>query len=805
MVAPLARMSVGPSARLWNAARRGRCAVAAALIVAHGAWSQAACGGDEAEPASERAVGRVELPAGVPLQPSDLQILGAQAQVEVAGDGAFAIPQTGGGPALVCALDADERVILLGSVDADDPSAGEVSPLRTATMLLFHAVGAFQLPRSTWARALELIEASPEASDLARLIGTRMEVIGPGALQGGDELVRQAIRSAAASLVPPLASGALPRRHVIAPQAVAGHITVTGEEQSGVWVGVLADGSAIQVRNDWRRHLFIYVYRTGYDTTDPVSGAVTSHPDEPWVKVVDRSYLQAVNGLDGVLGSLTGLAIGSGAYAPVYSDPFQLQSYAPTDATTTRFTIVVVGPTSTHYEVEVPGAPPSEIALWGDAERNLELANWLLEIYLPVVTTWLPAGHIASFARSPDAIELAIQVIKDGMDLGYDMQSELNMGRYWQAALMGFKAVADSQAFRTKLIERLVAASIVKGEVATLANKVAQKALSFLAALQVADAILQTADLGMVLSAMQDGAAIATWTAEVRAAAVRLSPDRVDVAAGHSQRFIVLGVESVAGTKEYEWSTLGVAGHLVDDRGHSGLGFTSSSGQVEYIADADAVAATDDFVRVKVNQVVGVKRTAIGEASAHVKIIEAPNSCDVTLVPSATFDAWWNGAPACELGPGRWMIDPDTIAGCITTYRCGGTEHGLAWLPYENTVTIYWRLYDAAGEQVAASNCGGWGGTPTEEDPHASCDYALERTHTVYANTDTWCPGQGIIQAPDGRGSVAFSAMKLAGACDIPEFLVPPPYDGEIDFRFVNCDDPRWRTSVSVCAVLPAR
>lgn len=194
-----------------------------------------------------------------------------------------------------------------------------------------------------------------------------------------------------------------------------------------------------------------------------------------------------------------------------------------------------------------------------------------------------------------------------------------------------------------------------------------------------------------------------------------------------------------------------------------------------------------------------------GEASAHVKIIEAPNSCDVTLVPSATFDAWWNGAPACELGPGRWMIDPDTIAGCITTYRCGGTEHGLAWLPYENTVTIYWRLYDAAGEQVAASNCGGWGGTPTEEDPHASCDYALERTHTVYANTDTWCPGQGIIQAPDGRGSVAFSAMKLAGACDIPEFLVPPPYDGEIDFRFVNCDDPRWRTSVSVCAVLPAR
>ncbi len=258
------------------------CLLIAGMIAVSGCGRKnPADSGDTPGNKDEYAVsGNVRLPQACPLKLSDLQAVGYLDQSSVDAKGDFTVHQSAGGPAMTCLVDGADRLILFGYLDANNHDPGLIDAKSTAAGLLFRATGAFMLPPSSWKDALAIIDKSPQADTLAKVIEQQL-VIQPAAIYEGNTAIETALGTAAGELIgkaPSATRVAASGNEKLAVETGASApaqesestlILVTpSARQSGVRVMPNPAGPGIVIQNDWRRHLLYFIYQTGHETKD---------------------------------------------------------------------------------------------------------------------------------------------------------------------------------------------------------------------------------------------------------------------------------------------------------------------------------------------------------------------------------------------------------------------------------------------------------------------------------------------------------------------------------------------------------
>ena len=233
-----------------------------------------ACGGDDSttspeEPAVYDAGGRVVLPDSVQVELNLLRVVGCLGEAGPEEDGSFTLGMPAGGPAQVCLADEENRLILLGFVDADHPESGEISPLTTAVAFLYRATGLVWMPSDQRADILRLLAETEEAEALAAVIASRL-VANPLALQDGDPRISSALTEAVNSLFeragvqldsgspPPSSRASSPGGALSATARATSDLSnITIEDpapEGGLTVMHNPAGPGIVVQNTYRRH-----------------------------------------------------------------------------------------------------------------------------------------------------------------------------------------------------------------------------------------------------------------------------------------------------------------------------------------------------------------------------------------------------------------------------------------------------------------------------------------------------------------------------------------------------------------------
>lgn len=284
------------------------------------------------------------------------------------------------------------------------------------------------------------------------------------------------------------------------------------------------------------------------------------------------------------------------------------------------------------------------------------------------------------------------------------------------------------------------------------------------------------------------------------AAPLTLEPDPARLGPGESVTLTCEGHESVAGTLAFAWSAGELYGTVSDGRGHGGTSFESASDHVTYTANADAHDGANDWVMVTVFLEEEGGRVKVGEAHADVQIRESAAPCKVTLATYVAPTGWKWGDPnpndvTCELASGTWVIDPDSIGGCVTAAECQGQCLGYG----EHRTYGYgiqWSTYDAEGTSTGGNHC-------VTSSNASTCEADVERFAKACGENLCWDPsgdfycggcgcacGGGNCYPWKGPGSIVFDApvsVPCTDAHDCYYFHEPSEVKGTYTFTLVHC------------------
>ncbi|MFO0750834.1 MAG: hypothetical protein U1F43_34965 [Myxococcota bacterium] len=294
-----------------------------------------------------------------------------------------------------------------------------------------------------------------------------------------------------------------------------------------------------------------------------------------------------------------------------------------------------------------------------------------------------------------------------------------------------------------------------------------------------------------VVVATQPAKVVVPVTVEAELA-LRPLAGRVD--AGGALTLTVEGLEGLTDPTVFAWSTDGAAGELEDAHGHHGKAFESPDAVVTYNAASDAVGGTIDGVDVTAFLEDGHVR--LGAASATVTIAPlAP--CKVTI---SVYDApaeWVpsDGTPAditCELGGGTYVIDPASLAGCMTSAACH--LQCLGWEePAPAAFGIAWHTFDADGNATGGNACGSvW---YSADSCQGHVDW-LKRACAEGRCGDQGCSacncgcGGGNCYPWHGPGTIVFDAVVNLPCTDAARCYydhMPGHAAGSYSFELVSC------------------
>jgi hypothetical protein len=576
-------------------------------------------------PEYQAVAGQVVLPPGSGLDLASLQVLGGQNASGVAADGGFRVFQPGGGPAPL-ALVSGNQPVLLGYVGA---AGGGVGARSTANWLLFHAVGGYRLPPSTWQQALGWIDGSAEAQGLAGVIG-QCVAANPLALAQGEPAIGDALRQAAGTLVRTNASPAPPARPARAePEDLqAGSYLIEGPypaQQTGLRCEHNQEGVGLVLVNDYRRHLMYFVYRVGHEDQQGVTHQLPAADWEPVTGI--NNYLPGVNAVEGVLPSLAGLLLGQVAYAPSKSPGIRL-TVKPEDAKKVFYRVVAVGPAGEWGSIpEVLRTHPLR-GQWDSAYQWMEGLEFAKEYVVPVVFAGLEAGNVGKTlgGRWKLGIELADTLSAAGLDLG----AALRANQYDDALKVVIKELVTNENLREGMVKLAVNWGLVK---ATEAQ--AEALLEHMARiLMIADAVVLGFDLALVSDHISRSFPFVYWD-------VTVQPPRVELEAGGpaangrepvSLAATVTPPPDLANSfLKFHWTTGGQgtlryeAGGIVKEGTDFEVEATGGSCSVTYRNRGDATHGATETVRVVAKRVdVGADKrqeVLVGEATAELFVI----------------------------------------------------------------------------------------------------------------------------------------------------------------------------------------
>jgi hypothetical protein len=594
--------------------------------------------------------GKIELPANSALKPKELKIVTCVSTESVSSDGSYSAKEAGNGPALAFVTNAAGVPILMGFVQSSGSSENKVNALSTAVALLFQALPAYTLPRDTWPSLIVLLEKHPATIELANTITERFAADN-NLLAEPDANMLQAIQNAAdqilASAAPSMNSnGSIGK---VQPKAISdatfnivattstnntpAQVTVEPSgEVNGILVTPNANGNGIIITNNLRRHLWAYLYRTGWKSKDDDESEPPRIID-PWEPVIPSGvYIQAVKGFSSTLGTLVDYVSNRLPYLPIKSDIIILP-VAPDDAVRTYYQIIVVGPSwaKGDFDSDLPleyAGRTAEAAVWKQAEEKMDSLTFYQEFLFPAILTVFPAEAINNVVDSKIAGQIAIEMTKLISGTFPKIIEQISSHDY-RGALLTFLKAFDNKMLRDALIEKMLEAGWIKGGVSFTAATFLNHLNVYIATI---DKFLKAGDLGLVVAELSSAKRFTAWSATAAKSYIRIQNDPSLVVAGLDVTMTCYGTAGISGVKEYEWKTSGIYGHLEDTHGNSGTFFTSSDQSVRYVADENDQDGDEDFVSVTARLKENGQKKDLGYAEADVVVTDTPRN--MTFVPA---------------------------------------------------------------------------------------------------------------------------------------------------------------------------
>jgi hypothetical protein len=611
------------------------------------------CGGGGGGNGIKLAPGTVSLPASAAVSLSECSVATAGGIVTVGTDGKFVAREPGGGPATIALLSASGKIVLLGHVDADNPSFNELSPMSTAEELLFAAMMAYALPLDQWPRLYELIAEAPQTATVADVIASRIAA-NPTAVGDQDAQIVAAVAAARAAIAPPVSAESAGARGAGASAAQtrggssfdvvteasppALSVNVVSANPPGLFVLPSEDGQGIIIQNWFRVHREYFVYQTEY--TD--SGGIT-HSINPWSPVVSHGFLPAVSGVTGTVSAI--IDYYSGATTPWANKqtPTIALPLTPADSTKNKFKVYVVG---AGLPVAIPGDLGAQASLAADVasgENRMMALEWFREAICPILFKFLPTTAIAKLTGEPEkTIALANNLITIFSKYGMDLYTDMRNGDTYGAIVDAVQGVVGNSALQAAVLQQLVDTLKAEGETAT-ASTVASAGSKFFAILAAVDIVLTGSDVGKVIIDIGRSDILHAWDVNTLAPKAHLSPKTAALGGGDYQDFLVNvdGGLGALGTLEYHYSCS--KGTMADTKGHAGKSFDSSDAGVKYQAPLIVTEGETDTVTATVTLNVHSTRYDIGTDSATVTFTTA-----VSYIISGSAD-----------GSASWSVDDD--------------------------------------------------------------------------------------------------------------------------------------------------
>ncbi|MCE5263618.1 MAG: dockerin type I repeat-containing protein [Deltaproteobacteria bacterium] len=668
--------------------------------------------------------GTVALPAGWPagLPLTSLVVHAELGSSAVGEDGSFSVPLSGAGDALAVVTNAAGTPLMIGCLT--DSGSNLLDVQSTAVVLLFHALGLYTQPPSAWADIRSLIAAAPETAALTATIAERL-ALDPEAIVKGDQAIADAILAAVNAIAaagteglqrPSANFSGSPR----SPQSGdVTHVKIDGANpRSGVSIVLDQSGNGITARNEFRRHVLVLVYRTGWEDKD---GNRHDTPwelieDGPFAPVAKGAYLGATNAVGGVVSSLIDLANGNGAYTPSFwdaEDAIPLPMHPGIDPeliAKTFYRVVCVGDAQGD-DPEAERLPDDLRPVSGEviqAMTTMRFLEFFKEFLLPVVFAVIPGEKIAAnLYQDKNFVLAAIDIVNFFCSMIPDVATNYAAGQYKNAGLAVVKAFASNGTLFKKSGALLVKLGIVKGLSAATQASIAGAAEKVFAVLSIADKAIAAFDLSVLMTHLASSRPFEQWDATAVWPQVRVQPKPATVESGKSvQLMVTVGGETGNSDKyfyKFTWTTPGEHGKIVNPAGPAPAGtevvMTSRSpgARINYESAFDAESGAEDRIQVVIHRVsgdgaakLGNDETTVTVSGSHVEL--DPATADVEPGGSQAFTStvkpepdeeqgdvyyyrWENSALYGHLSGGQDAFESTTVKN--VTYEAGSDKEGV--------------------------------------------------------------------------------------------------------------------------------
>ncbi|MEW6381975.1 MAG: hypothetical protein AB1611_20560 [bacterium] len=526
--------------------------------------------------AESQVTGKLILPENFPLSPEDVRILTSIDDHVVSEDGGFSVRQPGETPTMAMAFGPDDELLYFGYVNtAGDEVSNDLNALSTASALLFMETGAFTLPQEEWGHILNLIEATSEAQGLASVIDERLS-LDTHALENGDSVIVAALKEARESLVP-LAnqrskqtnSGDVSKRSKVTETGLADKYSsiryfaippaigvISANPQSGIRMGQNPDGDGLVITNEFRRHVWFYIYRTGYKDK---SGIEHPYFIRDWVTVTD-GYLSSTTGLTGSLGSAISTLWGSIPYAPVNSDPIDLIT-DPSDALETYYSAVVVGPGWASDIIPPEIAGHADLKSWINANGMMGALTFFKDFLIPTVFAFIPVDAV-NYMTGRQLAEASFDIMGMIVSTGFDVTTAISGGDYYGALTGTITSIATNQSLQKKLGAYITAKFLKKYASVKATENIGKMVAKLNVTLKAVDLLFYGIDLSAVIKDQKAADQYAHFQIVAKSPQVHVEPDPAFVQIDDEILLNAVFTGSHSKDLKYYWKTEGIYGFL---------------------------------------------------------------------------------------------------------------------------------------------------------------------------------------------------------------------------------------------------
>ncbi|MBN1381777.1 MAG: hypothetical protein JXA41_08890 [Deltaproteobacteria bacterium] len=611
--------------------------------------------------------GTVTVPDGFAPAVDSLFVYGMMGKAAVGPSGGFTLPVSGSDIALVVLTNAAGTPLMLGYTSGAG-NAGVINAGTTAVALLFHGLRCYTQPPSTWAQILQMIGETTQVQTLANVIAARLVVdakalsqqdpaITDALADAVDEILAQRQTTAQSTSSTSVAATVTVSRS--AQSADITHIKVDGASpHSGVYIEPAKAGNGIIARNDFRRHVLVLVYRTGWEDT---SGTVHHTPWElvvngPFEPFASGAYLMAVTAVGGVIPSLIDYVAGNTVYKYSETSLIPLPMFPgidPEQVVKTFYHVVAVG----DGEAE-PVVPAGLTGVAGDIEEAhsvMQALEVFKEMLLPLLFAIIPADELAVTNNlNKEYVSTVLDVLNIILQGVPDATTYYAVGDYKNLFVSVAKTLGNNPQILNRIGTRLAKTGLIKGWNAatnSAVSGVAQKALILLA---VADKVITAFDTGVLAVHLANSQAYVEWDATVVWPPVRVQPKPATVEPGKNVQIMVTIGGETGNTDDYfykfTWTTAGQYGKIVNPTGTSPPGMQvvmtsrSPGARINYEADSSAAPGDQDPVDVVVHRIgtggslkLGSDATTVTVSGSHVDL--DPATANVEPETAQTFTA----------------------------------------------------------------------------------------------------------------------------------------------------------------------